>query len=157
MFSSQLFLSSIHSFVLGSLYADTGGSGTGEALRHSILKRLNERSDSGIHRFGDAARRRRFGDGWVGRAAELVVALRLFEPADLGGGASSELAMAVEPEGPAICWAAIVGCGATDSATSSAASGGGLRRMHLFTCRLRFEFTPNRRPQVSQTKAGIHE
>lgn len=26
-------------------------------------------------------------------------------------------------------------------------------RMHLLTCRLRFEATPNRRPQVSHTKA----
>lgn len=43
-----------------SLNADTGGRGTEVDLAKSIEKRLNGRSEVGIHCDGDGARRRRF-------------------------------------------------------------------------------------------------
>lgn len=125
---------------------------------HSMGQRLNVRREEGIHWLGDGARRRRFGEGWRWEASasadEATVALRLLATATVS--APLALETVVEVEGPAIFSVApllVVGTGPTDSEKSSADCCAVLRKMHLFACRLRFEFTPNRLPQVSQTKA----
>jgi hypothetical protein len=130
---------------------------------HSIGQSLNGRRERGTHWLGEGARRRRFEDacscgvetvGYGEYELEEAVDLRLLEAEIFGRVASSD----GELEGPAIRSAArpLIGAGITDLANSSVVSCVALRTVHLLICRLRFEFTPNRRPQSPHTKAGIH-
>jgi hypothetical protein len=130
---------------------------------HSIGQSLNGRRETGTHWLGEGARRRRFEDacscgvgtvGYEEYELEEAVDLRLLEAEILGRVVSSD----GELEGPAIRSAArpLIGAGITDLANWSAVSCIALRTVHLLICRLRFEFTPNRRPQSPHTKAGIY-
>lgn len=58
-FSSHELRSSIHSSEAGSLYAVTGGSGTGVDFVYSAGVMLKSASDFGTHWEGEGARRRR--------------------------------------------------------------------------------------------------
>lgn len=80
-FSSHELRSSIHSSEDASLYAVTGGRGTGEGLVYSGGVMLKSTSDWGIHWEGEGARRRRLAGGldedWVGESGGEVVSASL--------------------------------------------------------------------------------
>ena len=162
-FSSHELRSSIHSSEEGSLYAVTGGRGTGVGLVYSAGVMLKPTRDWGTQWEGEGARRRRFAGGldadWVGESGGEVVP-----------GSASRARLWVERAG------AVDGRDGVAVAMRSGASVGpegeilgeeedevviwgrfaaltGLR-MHRFTWRLRLDATPKRRPQVSHTNAA---
>jgi hypothetical protein len=153
--SSHELRSSTHSLDISSFTAVTGGRGTVVALVDSTGKRLNGRSDVGIHCDGDGARRRLFADALGCSDGDVVDSsrVRLFgresesddagttpEVAEASAGETDVSSCDVPAESLDVIWfvrfAVFTGL-----------------RMHRLTWRLRLDATPKRRPQVSHTNA----